>query len=78
MGHRFHLHLTEIGIPLLGDNRGSLLQAHTRWKLLDTEFYLDTLKTALGGGRKLKVVHSDQSCQFTSSFFMARPQAEEI
>jgi putative transposase len=51
------------------------------WNLsnsLDTEFCLDALETALGGGRKPEVFHSDQGCQFTSSVFVARLQAEEI
>ncbi len=51
------------------------------WKLsnsLDTEFCLDALETALGGGRKPDVFHSDQGCQFTSSVFVSRLQAEEI
>ena len=51
------------------------------WKLsnsLDTEFCLDALAMALGGGRKPEIFHSDQGCQFTSSDFVARLQAEEI
>lgn len=51
------------------------------WKLsnsLDKEFCLDVLERALGGGRKPEVFHSDQGCQFTSSNFVARLQAEEI
>jgi putative transposase len=51
------------------------------WKLsnsLDTEFCLDALEMALGAGRKPEVFHSDQGCQFTSSDFVARLQAEEI
>jgi len=51
------------------------------WKLsnsLDTEFCLDALEMALGGGRKPGIFHSDQGCQFTSSDFVARLQAEEI
>jgi putative transposase len=51
------------------------------WQLsnsLDTEFCLDALEMALGDGRKPEVFHSDQGCQFTSSAFVARLQAEEI
>ena len=51
------------------------------WKLsnsLDTEFCLDALEMALGGGRKPEIFHSDQGCQFTSGDFVARLQAEEI
>ena len=47
------------------------------WKLsnsLDTEFCLEALEMALGGGRKPEIFHSDQGCQFTSSDFMARLQ----
>ena len=50
------------------------------WKLsnsLDTEFCLDALEMALGGGRKPQIFHSDQGCQFTSSAFVARLKAEE-
>jgi putative transposase len=51
------------------------------WKLsnsLDTEFCLDALEMALEGGRKPEIFHSDQGCQFTSSDFVARLQAEKI
>jgi putative transposase len=51
------------------------------WKLsnsLDMEFCLEALEMALGDGRKPEVFHSDQGCQFTSSAFVARLQAEEI
>ena len=51
------------------------------WKLsnsLDTEFCLDALEMALGGGHKPEIFHSDQGCQFTSGDFVARLQAEEI
>jgi putative transposase len=51
------------------------------WKLsnsLDTEFCLEALEMALGGFRTPEVFHSDQGCQFTSSDFVARLQAEEI
>ena len=39
---------------------------------LDTEFCLDALEMALGGGRKPEIFHSDQDCQFTSGVLMAR------
>jgi len=51
------------------------------WKLsnsLDTEFCLEALEMALEGGRKPEIFHSDQGCQFTSSVFLARLQAEAI
>jgi transposase InsO family protein len=51
------------------------------WKLsnsLDTEFCLEALEMALEGGRKPEIFHSDQGCQFTSSDFLARLQAEAI
>jgi putative transposase len=51
------------------------------WRLsnsLDTEFCLEALEMALERGRKPEVFHSDQGCQFTSSDFVARLQAEEI
>ncbi len=51
------------------------------WKLsnsLDTEFCLEALEMALGGGRSPEIFHSDQGCQFTSCTFVARLQAEEI
>ena len=50
------------------------------WKLansLDTEFCLQALEKALSGGRKPEIFHSDQGCQFTSSDFVARLQAEK-
>ncbi len=51
------------------------------WKLsnsLDMEFCLQTLEIALEAGRKPEVFHSDQRCQFTSTDFLARLQAEWI
>ena len=45
---------------------------------LNMEFCLDALKMALAGGRKPKIFHSDQGCQFTSFDFVARLQAEKI
>jgi putative transposase len=51
------------------------------WKLsnsLDTEFCLEALDMALGSGRKPEIFHSDQVCQFTSSDYVARLQAEGI
>jgi len=51
------------------------------WKLsnsLDTEFCLEAMEIALGSGRKPDVFHSDQGCQFTSSAFVGKLQAEKI
>jgi putative transposase len=51
------------------------------WKLsnsLDTEFCLEALEMALASSRKPEIFHSDQRCQFTSSDFVARLEAEEI
>ena len=51
------------------------------WRLsnsLDTQFCLDALEMALAGGRKPEIFHSDQGCQFTSSGFVAKLQAEKI
>jgi len=51
------------------------------WKLshnLDTEFFLNALEMALGGGRKPVIFHSDQGCQFISCDCVAKLQAEEI
>jgi putative transposase len=51
------------------------------WKLsnsLDTEFCLEALEMALGGGRRPEIFHSDQGCQFTTADFVSRLQAEEI
>jgi putative transposase len=51
------------------------------WKLsnsLDTEFCLEALEMALEGDRKPEIFHFDQGCQFTSSVFLARLQAEAI
>ena len=45
---------------------------------LDTEFCLEALEIALEGGRRPEIFHSDQSCQFTSSIFVARLQTEAI
>ena len=45
---------------------------------LDTGSYLDGLKMALEGGRKPEIFHSDQGCQFTSSDFVVKLQAEKI
>ena len=49
------------------------------WKLSnspDTEFCLDALEMAPGGGRRPQVFHSDQGCQFTSGDFVAKLQSE--
>jgi len=51
------------------------------WKLsnsLDTKFCLEALEMALGSCRKPGVFHSDQGCQFTSSAFVGKLQAEKI
>jgi len=63
----------------------AIMDLHSRhvlsWKLsisLDTEFCLEALEMALGGGRRPEIFHSDQGCQFTSADFIARLQAEGI
>ena len=51
------------------------------WKLsnsLDTDFFLEALEMACSSGRRPQIFHSDQGCQFTSTDFVARLQAEEI
>jgi putative transposase len=51
------------------------------WKLsnsLDTEFCLEALEMALNSGRRPQIFHSDQGCQFTSTDFVGRLQAEGI
>ncbi len=51
------------------------------WRLsnsLDTEFCMEALVMALGGGRSPEIFHSDQGCQFTPADFMSRLQAEGI
>lgn len=51
------------------------------WKLsnsLDTEFCLDALERALGGGRKPGIFHSDQGFQFTSPDFVGRLRDDKI
>jgi len=51
------------------------------WQLsnsLVTEFCLEALEMALSSGRRPQIFHSDQECQFTSTDFVARLQAEEI
>jgi putative transposase len=51
------------------------------WKLsnsLDTEFCLGALEMALSSGRRPQILHSDQGCQFTSTDFVGRLQAEEM
>ncbi len=51
------------------------------WKLfnsLDAEICLDALEMAPGSCRKPGVFHSDQGCQFTSSAFVGKLQAEKI
>jgi putative transposase len=44
----------------------------------DTEFCLEALEMACSSGRRPQIFHSDQGCQFTSTDFVARLQAEEI
>jgi len=63
----------------------AIMDLHSRhvlcWKLsnsLDTEFCLEALEMALSSGRRPQIFHSDQGCQFTSTDFVARLQAEEI
>jgi putative transposase len=51
------------------------------WKLpnsLDTEFCLDALEMALGGGHKPEIFQFDQGCQVTTSAFVARLQAKAL
>ena len=63
----------------------AVMDLHSRhvlsWKLtgsLDTEFCLEALEIALSSGRRPQIFHSDQGCQFTSTDFVARLQAEKI
>ncbi|WP_255477751.1 IS3 family transposase [Synechococcus sp. A15-44] len=63
----------------------AIMDLHSRhvlsWKLsnsLDTEFCLEALGMALSSGRRPQIFHSDQGCQFTSTDFVARLQAEKI
>jgi putative transposase len=63
----------------------AIMDLHSRhvlsWKLsnsLDTELCLEALEMALSTGRGPQIFHSDQGCQFTSTDFVARLQAEEI
>jgi putative transposase len=63
----------------------AIMDLHSRhvlsWKLsnsLDTEFCLEALEMALSSGRRPQIFHSDQGCQFTSTDFVARLQAEKI
>ena len=46
--------------------------------ILDTEFSLDALEMAMEGRRKPEIFYSDQGCQFTSSVFGSRLQADKI
>ena len=51
------------------------------WKLSnnhETEFCFDALEMAFAGSRKPKIFHSYLGCQYTSSDFVARLQAEKI
>jgi putative transposase len=63
----------------------AIMDLHSRhvlsWKLsnsLDTEFCLVALEMALSSGRRPQIFHSDQGCQFTSTDFVGRLQAEKI
>ena len=63
----------------------AIMDLHSRhvlsWRLsnsLDTEFCLEALEMALSSGRRPQIFHSDQGCQFTSSDFVARLQADGI
>jgi putative transposase len=63
----------------------AIMDLHSRhvlsWKLsnsLDTEFCLEALEMALSSGRRPQIFHSDQGCQFTSTDFVGRLQAEKI
>ena len=63
----------------------AIMDLHSRhvlsWKLsnsLDTEFCLEALEMALSSGRRPQIFHSDQGCQFTSSDFVVRLQADGI
>ena len=51
------------------------------WKLsnsLDTQFCMEALEMALASGSRPEIFHSDQGCQFTSTKFVGRLQAEDI
>jgi putative transposase len=51
------------------------------WKLSNNhgaEFCLQALEIARSSGRKPKIFHYDQGCQFTSCDFMAKLQREKI
>ena len=64
-----------------GGDHESPLQACSHWKMsnsLDTEFCLEALEIALGSGRRQQIFHSDQGCQFNSTDFVGRLQAEKI
>jgi transposase InsO family protein len=81
LGHGHPLYPAAERVPLPGGDRGSLLQELLSWKLsisLDTEFCLNALEMALGGGRTPEIFHCDQGCQFISCDYVARLQAEEI
>ena len=81
LGDRSHHHPAAVRIPRPGGERGSVLQKRAQLEAhgsLDTEFCLDALEMALAAGRKPKIFHCDQGCQFTSADFVARLQAEKI
>jgi len=51
------------------------------WNLsnsLNTEFCLDALEMAVGGGRRPEIFHSEQDYQFISADFVGSLQAEGI
>ena len=51
------------------------------WKLtnrLVKYLYVNAMEIALAGGRKPEIFHSNQGCQLTSSYLVARLQAEKI
>ena len=63
----------------------AIMDLHSRhvlsWNLpnsLDTEFCLEALEMALSSGRRPQIFHSGQECQFTSTDFVGRLQAEKI
>jgi putative transposase len=63
----------------------AIIDLHSRhvlsWKLsnsLDTEFCLEALEMALSSVRRPQIFHSDHGCQFTSTDFVGRLQAEKI
>jgi Integrase core domain len=81
VGHRHHLHPAQQRFVYLVAIVDLFSRNVPSWRLsnnLDTEFCLEALEMALEFRRKPEVFHSDQGCQFTSSDFVTRLQAEEI